>query len=54
VNVSCKLKLKRNTIRVTPEMAQKLVKEGLIRVVAVGKFQSVVKDDLEIWKYLRA
>jgi hypothetical protein len=52
--VSCKLRLKKNTIRITPEMAQKLVQLGLIKVVEIGKFQSVVKDDLEIWKYLRA
>lgn len=50
----CKLRLKRNTVHITPEMAQYLLRKGIIEVVPekLGRFKPKV-DDLTVWKYLR-
>lgn len=52
---ACKLKLKRNTVHITPEMAQYLLRKGLIEIVPekLGKFRVKV-DDLVVWKEMRA
>ena len=52
--IACTLKLKRCTVNITPEMAYQLIQLGLIQVVKLGHFKSVVEDDLDVWKYLRA
>ena len=53
--IAFKLKLKRSTIHITPEMAQHLMIKGYIVLdVPKKRFKSVDKDELVLWREMRA
>lgn len=49
----CHVEMNRTTVVITPEVANELVRRGLIQCIDIGRFKAITEDDLKIWKILR-